>query len=39
MIGHNPGFEELLTYLTGEGRCMPICALAKIKFEAESWKI
>ena len=39
MIGHNPGFEELLAYLTGEGRRMPTCALAKIKFEAASWKI
>ena len=38
MIGHNPGFEELLAYLTGEGRRMPTCALAKIKFEVESWK-
>ena len=37
MIGHNPGFEELLAYLTGEGRRMPTCALAKIKFDAESW--
>lgn len=38
MIGHNPGFEELLAYLTGEGRRMPTAALAKIKFSAESWK-
>jgi phosphohistidine phosphatase len=38
MIGHNPGFEELLAYLTGEGRRMPTCALGKIKFEVESWK-
>ena len=38
MIGHNPGFEELLAYLTGEGRRMPTCALANIKFEVESWK-
>ncbi|HJU92200.1 MAG TPA: histidine phosphatase family protein [Pyrinomonadaceae bacterium] len=38
LIGHNPGFEELLAYLTGEGRRMPTCALAKIKFEVESWK-
>ena len=36
MIGHNPGFEELLAYLTGEGRHMPTCALAKIKLEG--WK-
>ena len=36
MIGHNPGFEELLAYLTGEGRHMPTCALAKIKLDG--WK-
>jgi phosphohistidine phosphatase len=38
MIGHNPGFEELLAFLTGEARSMPTCALAKIKLEAASWK-
>jgi phosphohistidine phosphatase len=38
MIGHNPGFEELLAYLTGEGRRMPTAALGKINFEVESWK-
>ena len=38
LIGHNPGFEELLAYLTGEGRRMPTGALAKIKFDVESWK-
>ena len=38
MIGHNPGFEELLTFLTGETRPMPTCALAKIKLEVASWK-
>ena len=35
MIGHNPGFEELLSYLTGESRHMPTCALAKI--ELDDW--
>ena len=38
MIGHNPGFEELLAFLTGEHRRMPTCALGKIKFEDVSWK-
>ena len=38
LIGHNPGFEELLAYLTGEGRRMPTCALGKIKFDVASWK-
>jgi len=38
LIGHNPGLEELLTFLTGESRPMPTCALAKIQLEIESWK-
>jgi phosphohistidine phosphatase len=38
MIGHNPGFEELLAFLNGEQRRMPTCALAKIKFGDVSWK-
>src|SRR6185295_2068380 len=38
MIGHNPGFEELLSFLTGEHRRMPTCALAKIGFGEVSWK-
>jgi phosphohistidine phosphatase len=37
LIGHNPGFEELLSFLTNESRRMPTCALAKIKFDV-SWK-
>lgn len=38
LIGHNPGFEELLAFLTGEARRMPTCALAKIKLEIVSWQ-
>ena len=38
LIGHNPGFQELLASLTGEHRPMPTCALAKIVFKAGSWK-
>ena len=38
LIGHNPGFEELLAFLTGEARRMPTCALAKIRLDVESWK-
>jgi phosphohistidine phosphatase len=37
LVGHNPGFENLLSYLTGDDRHMPTAALAKIEFEAESW--
>ena len=37
LIGHNPGFEELLAFLTGEVRRMPTSAVAKIKFDVASW--
>ncbi len=38
LIGHNPGLEELLAFLTGEARRMPTCALAKIKLDVVSWR-
>ena len=38
MIGHNPGFEELVAFLSGEHRHMATCALAKITLEVGSWK-
>jgi phosphohistidine phosphatase len=38
LIGHNPGFEELLTFLSGESRRMPTCALAKINLDVGNWK-
>jgi phosphohistidine phosphatase len=37
MVGHNPGFENLLSYLTGDNRHMPTSALAKIEFDVASW--
>lgn len=37
MVGHNPGFENLLAYLTGDNRHMPTCALAKIEFDVTRW--
>ena len=37
MVGHNPGFENLLSYFTGDNRHMPTCALAKIEFDVASW--
>jgi len=37
LVGHNPGFENLLDYLTGDARQMPTAALAKIEFDVESW--
>ena len=38
MIGHNPGFEELVAYLSGEHLHLTTCALAKIKLGVASWK-
>ncbi|HEU4712230.1 MAG TPA: histidine phosphatase family protein [Pyrinomonadaceae bacterium] len=35
LVGHNPGFENLVAYLTGDARHMPTCALAKI--ELKGW--
>jgi phosphohistidine phosphatase len=37
MVGHNPGLEELLEFLTGEYRRLPTAALAKIRLDVESW--
>lgn len=37
LVGHNPGFENFLSYLTGDDRHMPTAALAKIEFEVGSW--
>ena len=37
LVGHNPGFENLLAYLTGDVRHMPTCALARIELKAKSW--
>ena len=37
MVGHNPGFENLMSYLTGDNRHMATCALAKMEFDVASW--
>jgi len=37
MVGHNPGFEELLAALTGESERMPTAALALIELDLKSW--
>jgi phosphohistidine phosphatase len=37
MVGHNPGFEELLSALTGESQRMPTAALARINLKIEKW--
>lgn len=37
LIGHNPGLEELLFYLTGEEERMVTAALAQISLDIEKW--
>jgi phosphohistidine phosphatase len=38
LVGHNPGMEELLAFLTHETRHMPTGALARITLDCASWK-
>ncbi len=39
LFGHNPGFTDLLNYLTdGNISNIPTCGIAKIEFDADSWK-
>lgn len=37
LVGHNPGLENLVEYLTGEAREMPTAALAEIALEINHW--
>jgi phosphohistidine phosphatase len=37
LVGHNPGFENLLERLTTESARMPTAALARIILNAEKW--
>jgi phosphohistidine phosphatase len=37
LVGHNPGTEELLTFLTGEEPRMPTAALACVALDVEKW--
>lgn len=37
LVGHNPGFEELLEVLTGEAHRMPTAALACLELNIEKW--
>ncbi len=37
LVGHNPGMEELLQFLTGEVRHFPTAALAHITLNIERW--
>ncbi len=37
LVGHNPGFEGLLKFLTGESHSMPTAALAVIDLKIDEW--
>jgi phosphohistidine phosphatase len=37
IVGHNPGFENLVRLLTGEAVSMPTAALARINLKIEKW--
>ena len=37
IVGHNPGFENLVRVLTGKSETMPTAALAVIDLEIENW--
>ena len=37
MVGHNPGFEELVEALTGEALSLPTATLACIELDIEKW--
>ncbi len=37
IVGHNPGFENLVRQLTGETVSMPTAGLAKINLNIENW--
>lgn len=38
IVGHNPGLEELVARLTGEGDNMPTAALAQIAVPIDHWR-
>ena len=37
LVGHNPGFEQLVKALSGRNETMPTAALAKITLRASNW--
>lgn len=38
LVGHNPGFEDLVGRLSGSHERMPTAALACIEFQSDHWK-
>lgn len=37
LVGHNPGLEGLIKFLTSEGRTLPTAALAEINLNVRKW--
>jgi len=37
LVGHNPGLEGLIRFLTGENQAMPTAALAVIDLQVQNW--
>jgi phosphohistidine phosphatase len=37
LVGHNPGFEELLETLTGEAPTLPTASLAWVDLDVDEW--
>ena len=38
VVGHNPGMEEVLDFLTGESEWLPTAGLAQIEIPVLSWR-
>ena len=38
LVGHNPGMEDFLYYLTGKLEPMPTAALSVVELEIDSWR-
>jgi phosphohistidine phosphatase len=37
LVGHNPGFEDLLHLFSGEDQSFPTASLAKVKLKVSKW--
>ena len=37
LVGHNPGMEELLHFLTGQDEVFPTAALARLDLDIKNW--
>jgi len=37
LVGHNPGFEQIISYLTGEYKSIPTCSVSLVAFDVKNW--